>query len=199
MRRTDTEGHGGVPIRPLRLVKAAAITSLALAPLGTLAWPAAADTVRQQEWFLAAEHVIGAWKSGTGAGVIVAVLSDGVDGRQADLTNSVLSGPDFTRSGRAPGSRHYGLLGTSLASLIVGHGHGKGSADGIVGEAPDARILSIRVTLSPGDPLWRDRKITSRLPDAIALGIRYAVAHGATVIDLPADPAVGGAPGSALD
>jgi hypothetical protein len=199
MRRTDTEGHGGVPIRPLRLVKAAAVTSLALAPVVTLALPAAADTVRQQEWFLATEHVIGAWKSGTGAGVIVALLSDGVDGRQADLAKSVVSGPDFTRSGRAPGSRLYGLLGTGLASLIVGHGHGKGSADGIIGVAPDSRILSIRVTLSPGDPLWRDRNIASRLPDAIALGIRYAVAHGATVIDLPADPANAGGPGSAID
>ena len=58
------------------------------------------------------------------------------------------------------------------------------------------------VTLEYDDPLNSDAAITKRLPDAIAAGIRYAVAHGARVIALPLDPgtlglAAGGDPAAA--
>src|SRR5262249_9116220 len=54
--------------------------------------------------------------------------------------------------------------------------------------APDARLLSVRVTLDGRDPLLFDSAITSALPNEIAAGIRYAVSNGAQVIDLPLDP-----------
>src|SRR5258708_13138333 len=150
---------------------------------------------RQSEWWLSKLHVIQAWRGGEGAGVTIAVLADGVDARQADLTGRVISGPDFTGSQRTAGRPDYGIIGTGLASLIAGHGHGRNSASGINGIAADAKILSVRVTLSPGDPLWSNAGLTSKLPGDIAAGIRYAVNHGASVIALPADPAMPGIPG----
>lgn len=175
----------------LRPAKAVAAIGLASAPLVVLSMPAFAGSGQpwpRYEWWLRSLHVTQAWRSADGAGVTVAVLSDGVATGQRYLAGSVITGPDFTRSGRGPDSRYYGVTGTSLASLIVGHGQaGTKTIDGV---APTAKVLSIRVTLSPGDPRWSDTRITSMLPAAIAAGIRYAVSHGATVIDLPADPGV---------
>ena len=64
-----------------------------------------------------------------------------------------------------------------------------GDASGIIGIAPAARILSIRVVLDATDPLNASPAAVRRLPAAIAAGIRYAAAHGAQVIALPLDPA----------
>jgi hypothetical protein len=156
--------------------------------------PAHAGTWRQSEWWLSQLHVTQAWRSGEGAGVTIAVLADGVEPNQADLTGRVITGPDFTGSGRVAGGSYYGTIGTGLASLIAGHGHGDKSAQGIHGIASEAQILSLRVTLSPGDPLWSHRALTARLPADIAAGIKYAVKHGASVIALPADPGMPGIP-----
>ena len=75
-----------------------------------------------------------------------------------------------------------------MSGIIAGHGHGTGDRSGIIGIAPAARILSVRVTLEFNDPLSSDATISRRLPQAIADGITYAVAHGARIIDLPLDP-----------
>lgn len=175
----------------LRPAKAVAAIGLASAPLVVFSMPAFAGSGQpwpRYEWWLRSLHVTSAWRSADGAGVTVAVLSDGVATGQRYLAGSVITGPDFSGSGRGPNSRYYGVMGTSLVSLIVGHGQaGTKPVDGV---APAAKVLSIRVTLSPGDPRWSDSRITSKLPAAIAAGIRYAVSHGATVIDLPADPGV---------
>ena len=168
---------------------AAVAAGLAAAYVALLAGPALADSVRNQEWWLTTLHVTKAWDSSRGAGVTVAVLGNGVDPGQADLAGSVTTGPDYTGSGEVPGTAFWGAQGTAVASLIAGHGHGPGNANGIIGVAPQAKILSIRVTLEPGDPLLSQPAVVSRLPGAIAQGIRYAVAHGAKVIELPLDPA----------
>ena len=182
-------------LRLPRLAQAAVVIGLASAPIAGLCMPANAVAWRQSEWWLSKLHVIQAWRSGEGAGVTIAVLADGVDAKQADLIGTVTSGPDFTGSQRIPGAPHYGTIGTGLASLIAGHGHGRKSASGIYGVAGRAKILSVRVTLSPGDPLWSNTGLTSKLPGDIAAGIRYAVNHNASVIALPADPGMPGIPG----
>ncbi len=153
------------------------------------AGPAFADTVRDQEWWLSSLNVTQAWLSSRGSGVTVAVLDTGVDPAQPDLAGSVTTGRDFTGSGRAAGGPFWGVNGTAVASLIAGHGHGPRHADGIIGVAPQARILSVRVTLENNDPLLANPATVAALPMAIARGIRYAVRHGAQVIDLPLDPA----------
>lgn len=209
--------HDTLPLRTRRLAKAAAAISLASAPLICCSLPAlaspagraasvhpglaasharAADTpapVPAYEWWLRTLHVVRAWGADDGRGTTVAVLSDGVVTTERYLAASVITGPDFTRSGRTVRSPYFGVMGTSLASLVAGHGmgdYGQGTGRFVRGVAPGAKILSIRVTLSPGDPLWSNSRITSALPAAIASGIRYAVGHGASVIELPTDPGV---------
>ena len=145
---------------------------------------------RAAQWWLASLDVTAAWRAAPaeGQGITVGVLSTGVDAAHKDLSGAVLTGPDYSGSGRAVGGPFWGFEGTAVAGLIAGHGHGAGGAEGSAGVAPRARILSVRVTLEYNDPLNSDASITRRLPDAIAAGIRYAVDHGARVIALPLDP-----------
>jgi serine protease len=171
-----------------RRAQAGVALGIALTFLIMASSPALADHVRSQEWWLRTLHVTRAWRSTHGAGVIVALLDTGVDVKQADLTGSVLTGPDYTHSKRTPGGAFWGIHGTAMASIIAGHGHGAGNADGVVGIAPSARILSVRVTLESNDPLLGDATVAAGLPAAIAHGIRYAVKQHAAVIDLPLDP-----------
>ena len=193
--------------RPLRagLAAAAALAVAAAAAAGS-ALPAsaleltpAARTPSAAEWWLPALGVPAAWRAApaAGQGVTVAVLSTGVDGSHPDLTGTVTTGPDFAQTGRGPGQAYWADEGTAVAGLIAGHGHGSGGSSGVTGIAPGARILSVQVTLEYNDPLDADAAVTGRLPAAIAAGIRYAVAHGATVISLPLDPGMMGARGGA--
>jgi subtilisin family serine protease len=178
----------GVPLRFPRPVTIAAGIGLVAAWSALAIVPAQADQVRQGEWWLAALQITQAQRTTTGSGVTIALLDTGVDAAQPDIAGSVINGSDFTHSGEKPGSEFYGIHGTAMASLIVGHGHGPGNSDGILGVAPAARLLSVRVGLDSGDPLLTDSTATSALPAAIAQGITYAVESGAQVIDLPLDP-----------
>jgi type VII secretion-associated serine protease mycosin len=145
---------------------------------------APADLYRGQQWTLDALRISRAWKYSRGNGVTVAVLDTGVDGHQADLSGRVIDGPDFTGHARKPGSRYWGRHGTEMASLIAGHGHGTGASAGIMGVAPDAKILSIRVTWELNDPIRTDHNQVDRARDAVAKGIRYAADQGAQVISM---------------
>jgi subtilisin family serine protease len=192
--------------RPLRIgMAAAAALAVAAAAAAGSALPASARelapagrAVNAAEWWLPALGAPAAWRAapGEGKGVTVAVLSTGVDGSHPDLAGTVTTGPDFAKTGRGPGQAYWADEGTAVASLIVGHGHGRGGAEGITGIAPGARILSIQVTLEYDDPLDSDAAIAGRLPAAIAEGIRYAVDHGASVISLPLDPGTMSAAGN---
>jgi subtilisin family serine protease len=173
------------------LAASAAATAVAL-PAAAAAPPA---VTRSSQWWLSSLRVPAASRAApeAGKGVTVAVLSTGVDAKHQDLAGTVIGGPDFSKTGRAPGGSYWGAEGTAVASLIAGHGHGSGGSAGITGVAPGAKILSLQVTLEYDDPLNSAAAITGNLPAAIAAGIRYAVGHGATVIALPLDPGTLGA------
>jgi subtilisin family serine protease len=158
---------------------------------------AAGDKIRRSEWWLSRLHVTQAWQSSRGTGVTIALLSTGVLTSHPDLAGSVTTGPDFTGAGETVASTTWGIEGTSAASIIAGHGDDTRDASGIIGVAPAARILSIRVAFDAADELNASSSAAGRLPGAIAEGIRYAVAHGAKVIDLPLDPATLASDGAA--
>jgi type VII secretion-associated serine protease mycosin len=113
------------------------------------------------------------WAETQGEGVTVAVVDSGVDASHPDLTGQVLRGKDFTGGGDAQEDEvgH----GTSMASLIAGHGHGAGNSSGMVGLAPKAKILPLRTIQTEKDP---------NHDETWAAAVRYAVDNGAKVINL---------------
>jgi type VII secretion-associated serine protease mycosin len=182
------------PIGGRLLAAAAVVLACALT-----ARPAAADSVRDNEWALAAIQVPQAWATARGQGVTVAVLDTGVDPNHADLSGQVIAGPDLVGGDARPGDPYWGVHGTAMASDVAGHGHGPGGGDGVIGAAPAATILSVRVIWDDNDPI---RSMTAsqrtdagaRPGDPVAEGIRYAVDHGAQVINMSLGES--GAPGS---
>ena len=124
------------------------------------------------------------WRLSKGRGVTVAVLDTGVDAAAADLAGSVITGPDYTVGADPPGYQPPHLHGTFIASLIAGHGSGPGRAGGVIGVAPAARVLSVRVILDDQEPGLGVYNSSPRYADAVDNGIRYATQHGAAVINM---------------
>jgi subtilisin family serine protease len=126
------------------------------------------------EWWLAGWQVQRkVWPLTKGAGVTVAEVESGVQASIPDLHGVVLPGANLTGSG---GNGDTDIQvgedghGTAMAVVIAGQGTGTGT----VGIAPRARILPVIVGGS-GPASVR----------TAAAGIRYAVSHGAQIINLP--------------
>ncbi|QOV39503.1 type VII secretion-associated serine protease mycosin [Streptomyces ferrugineus] len=141
-----------------------------------------ADSIRAQQWALEAMNTQEAWQTTKGEGVTVAVLDTGVEDDHPDLAGNVLEGKDMVGFGAERGDRAWARHGTAMAGIIAGHGHGPGNGDGVMGIAPEAKILPVRVILEDGDPA-RARARSTR-GNALAEGIRWAADHGADVINL---------------
>ncbi|MFR9755173.1 S8 family serine peptidase [Streptomyces sp. TR06-5] len=134
---------------------------------------ASADDIRDRQWALDAFAAEDIWRHSTGEGVVVAVVDSGVDATHADLKGQVLKGKDFTGDGDAQRDRvgH----GTGLAGLIAGHGHGSGGNSGVMGLAPDAKILPVK---------YKKSDIEYGSGASYADAVKYAVDRGADVINL---------------
>ncbi|MEU0375308.1 type VII secretion-associated serine protease mycosin [Streptomyces sp. NPDC006283] len=161
-----------------RLVAMLAAAAFALLP----ATPAHADEIRAQQWGLDAMHTERAWQTTKGKGITVAVLDTGVDDQHPDLEGSVLPGKDFIGFGAERGDRAWARHGTAMAGIVAAHGHGPGGDSGVIGIAPEAKILPVRVILEGSDKA-RDKARKTR-GTALAQGIRWAADHGADVINL---------------
>jgi type VII secretion-associated serine protease mycosin len=141
-----------------------------------------ADGIRAQQWALDALHTQQIWQTTKGRGVTVAVLDTGVEADHPDLAGNVLTGKDMIGFGAKEGDRAWARHGTAMAGIIAGHGHGPGDDSGVMGIAPEAKILPVRVILEDGDPARA--KARSTRGNALAEGIRWAADHGADVINL---------------
>ncbi|WP_030251949.1 type VII secretion-associated serine protease mycosin [Streptomyces violens] len=166
--------------RSFRHTPRALAVALTAAVVALTAPPAQADGIRTQEWALDALHVQDAWGTTKGDGITVAVLDTGVDATHPDLKGQVLPGKDLIGFGAERGDKTWADHGTAMSGIIAGHGHGQ--SDGVLGIAPEAKILPVRVILEDADP--ERKKARTERANALADGIRWAVDHGADVINL---------------
>jgi subtilisin family serine protease len=123
------------------------------------------------EWWFTAWQIPKVWQAGArGQGVTVAVIDSGVQADWPELSGVVLPGTDF-QGGDARVDRSQSDFGDS-------HGHGtamaleiagQGGPFGLVGVAPEAKILPVQ---------WH------RGDSGVGEQIRWAVDHGAKVINM---------------
>lgn len=121
-----------------------------------------------------------AWQTATGRGVVVAVVDSGVDAANVHLAGAVLEGVDLVGGGADP----YGWTdaaghGTAVAAVIAAR---EVEGSGLVGLAPDATVLPVRVYVEDSDRA-RDAGVapsTARIADGIVLAARA----GARVINV---------------
>ena len=168
---------------------AVTIGLLAVLSLAASSGVASAQTIGQQVRSddlatLRQIDVPAAWSQSKGSGITVAVLDTGVLRSAPDLSGQVTAGPDYTAGANPPGYAPPHLHGTYIGSIIAGHGSGPGDAEGMIGVAPRAKVLSVRVILDDQEPGFAVYNENSSYDDAIANGIRYAVKHGAGVINM---------------
>jgi type VII secretion-associated serine protease mycosin len=140
----------------------------------------AADTLRNAEWPVSFLDLPAAQQLSSGSGITVALLDTGVVQGRADLTGQVTAGPDFAGGVEQEGEAGWGEHGTCMASIIAGHGR-NGGGDGMLGVAPAAHILSVRVIRDDDAP---DVGGSTKDATPISDGIKYAVDHGAQVISM---------------
>ncbi|MEU4427312.1 S8 family serine peptidase [Actinoplanes sp. NPDC024001] len=161
----------------------AAALLTALIPVGVACSPASAAVPGQDcakpgraeiggSWPRAALQADAVGPVADGSGVVVAVLSTGVDAGQPQLDGRVLAGVDVVDRAGAANQDCTGT-GTQVAGVIAGRRDG-GDPD-VAGLAPGSRILPIRVLLD--DPAGSESD-----PATLARGIDTAVQNGAGVI-----------------
>lgn len=110
-----------------------------------------------------------AWATATGSGVIVGLLDTGTDGTHPDLVGQLVEGYDPDLGETIDPTIDYDSdgHGTHTAGIIAA----KDDGQGVVGLAPDAKIMPIRI-FNPGYIGDYD----------VAEGIVWAVDHGANVL-----------------
>jgi len=126
---------------------------------------ATAETI---DWGLKLLNVPPLWKETQGEGIKVGVLDTGIALEHPDLRPAILEARDFTRSPSAAydAQGH----GTHVSGIIAA----RRNAHGIVGVAPEAKILMAKVLNDEGSGTSQD----------ILDGIRWAVEAGADILSM---------------
>ncbi len=156
-------------LRRIRLVTSAWLACVLIAVLAPNASAATGDQFEGALWGMRKIQAEAAWSAGTGKGVTVAIVDSGVDPDHEDLRANIVGGWDFVDKDGDP--RDEEGHGTHVAGIVAAVAHNR---LGVSGVAPDAKIMPIRVLDTDG----------AGSIDDIEAGVRWAVAHGAKVVNL---------------
>lgn len=111
------------------------------------------------------------WQYANGAGVIVAVIDEGVDSPHPDLpADRIVNGYDFGDDDNDPSPAGDGAHGTACSGIV---GATQGNNLGVSGIAPQCQIMPIKI--------WRDNGSSATVDD-IADAIDFAWQNGAHVL-----------------
>jgi subtilisin family serine protease len=127
-----------------------------------------------EQWAWIKIALSNAQKISSGQGIIVAVLDTGLTPDHPLLNSSITAGYDFVGMTNDIYDRGNGIDDDGNGSVDEFVGHGTHVSGIIVTEAPGVQIMPIRVLNSDGVGTYWE----------VAAGIRYAVDHGARIINM---------------
>ena len=167
----------GLRVRTVRRRFAAGVVLALVASTLVGGAAAGADNVRNGEYWLDDYGIRAAWDTTKGRGVTIAIIDTGVDGSVPELQSVVAGGTDFSGLGSPDGQTPVGSVGSEHGTMVaaLAAGRGSGGNNGVIGSAPEAVVLSISIGFGEG-VLSSD--------DQIAQAVRWAVDHGADVINM---------------
>ncbi len=130
---------------------------------------ASGDQYTSALWGIRKVRAEAAWGSGTGQGVTIAIVDSGVDLAHEDLRANIVAGHDFVDNDSDPSDEvGHGTHVAGIAAAVANNGVG------VAGVAPNAKIMPVRVLDEEGGGSL------SRIEE----GVRWAVTHGADVVNL---------------
>jgi subtilisin family serine protease len=131
------------------------------------------DPLLGAQWGLTQINAQGAWNRGAlGGGQTIAIVDTGVDLAHPDLVGKLLPGIDLVSDETCtPGAQDLNGHGTHVAGIAAAAAN---NGIGVVGTAPNANILPVRVLDATGSGTGED----------IVAGIKWAVDQGAGVVNL---------------
>ncbi|WP_189081653.1 type VII secretion-associated serine protease mycosin [Mangrovihabitans endophyticus] len=133
--------------------------------------PATADATRDEQWHLKYLNIKVAHSVTKGSGITVGVVDTGVS-PHPDLDQNLLDGKDVISDSTGNGKVDEIGHGTAMAGIIAAHGHGKSS--GVIGIAPETRIL----------PVKEEKPGFANAGLNIAPGIEYAASKDVDIINV---------------
>ncbi|MGO2747639.1 S8 family serine peptidase [Microbacterium sp.] len=136
------------------------------------------DPVRALEYWLDTADIRQAWQTTRGEGVTIAVIDTGIGKVPAVFGDAVIDGVDVSGSGAPDGRSPVGTVDPDHGSWVASIAAGRGKADGtgMIGVAPEANLLSVSIGFGAAAVV--------PFADQVAEGVRWAVDHGADIINM---------------
>ncbi|MFD5224374.1 S8 family serine peptidase [Microbacterium sp. NPDC058342] len=122
-----------------------------------------------------------AWTLSRGRGVTVAVVDSGVEAGNVHLSGALVPGRSTFGDGSARADDDLFGHGTAIAGLIAAR---RVEGSGVVGIAPEAKIMPVRVFESAPEDGQSSRDLTPPSAGSVSAGIRWAADHGAQIINV---------------
>jgi len=119
-----------------------------------------------------------AWETTRGKGTTIAIIDTGIGDVPQTFGDAVVGGTDVSGAGSPDGRTPLGAVDGNHGSWVASLAAGRGAADGtgMIGVAPEAHLLSISVGFGAAAAV--------PFTEQVADGMRWAVDHGADVINL---------------
>ncbi|GGD73534.1 S8 family serine peptidase [Microbacterium murale] len=136
------------------------------------------DPVRASEYWLDGAGIRDAWKTTRGEGVTIAIIDTGIGKVPSVFGDAVVDGTDVSGSGTPDGRTPVGAVDGDHGSWVASLAAGRGKADGtgMIGVAPEAKLLSVSVGFGAAAAV--------PFVEQVADGVRWAVDHGADIINM---------------
>jgi subtilisin family serine protease len=158
---------------PRRLFLAVLVAGLVVSSASP-AW-SASDPSRSKQWALSRIQAVKSWATSKGAGVTIAIVDTGIDLTHPDLKSKIAGHYTCIDGSCKSGGNDDEGHGSHVAGIAAA---ATNNGIGISGVAPAAKLMAVKVLKSDGKGDCND----------IKLGVKFAVNHGARVINLSLGP-----------